>query len=84
MQLDAFGLLQLRVADRTVDELGVVEDTGQRIVELVGHGRGKLAQRGHLFHVDDLALRAVELGRLLHQARFEPVGPAGQLLASLA
>ena len=49
----------------------VKQDTGQRVVDLVGHPGGELPQRGHLLGLGQLGLGLLEL--LLH----------GQLLAQI-
>ena len=60
-------------ADLLADELGVVEDHGQQVVEVVRHAACELAERLH-------ALRALErrLERLLLLARADAVGDVGR------
>ncbi len=57
-------------------------DPGERVVDLVGHDRGQLAERGHLLHEHHLPVRALDLPRLLFDPLLQrPVGldelPAG-------
>ena len=52
-------------------EAGVGADAGQRVVDLVGHHRGQLAERGHLLDHHHLAVGVLELARLLVDALLE-------------
>jgi hypothetical protein len=67
---------ELGLGQLALDQLGVDQDATQGVVQLVGNGRGQLAQRRHLLHVDDVALSQVELARLLRDG-------GGQLLLPL-
>ena len=52
-RLDSFALLRFKVA-RLIQKRSVAEDDGQRVVQLLRHVSGKLAQAGKLLRVDQL------------------------------
>ena len=53
-------------------QMGLAQDGGQRVVDLVGHAGGQLTDRRELLGVNELGLRALELLELAHGLGVEP------------
>ena len=64
--------------------MGVDQDRGQGIVDLVGDAGGHLAERGQLFRHDELVLGLAQLPRALLDPPLQGPAPLGQVLVGQA
>ena len=67
------------VLDPALHQLGVGQDAGQRIVDLVRDHGGHLADGRHLLHVQHVLMRLLQLARLLFDAVLQGMRPGRDL-----
>ena len=63
-------------------QLGISQDAGQRVVDLVRQHRGHLPDRGHLLGVQSMLVGALEFACFMLHTLFQGVGP-GDILVML-